>query len=156
MKIGWALRKCSSSHCPSFLRTCSLFSLGIILRSFDMRSIKRSKRDKIANSTRKSNFQVNKGILSKIRLAVCLFIWNFLFKHCNLVQKVWLRRASKKVASPPKLLTLLCLLVYLVSVKNINFKSSYNWFKIHIFRKLQPLTANYLAMFIVTSTTTYT
>ena len=153
MKIGWALRKCSSSHCPSFLRTCSLFSLGIILRSFDMRSIKRSKRDKIANSTRKSNFQVNKGILSKIRLAVCLFIWNFLFKHCNLVQKVWLRRASKKVASPPILLTLLCLLV---SVKNITFKSSYNWFKIDIHQQLQPLTANYLAMFKVISTTIYT
>ena len=35
-------------------------------------------------------------------------------------------------------------------------KASYNWFKIDILRQLQPLTANYLAMFIVTSTTIYT
>ena len=36
--------------------------------------------------------------------------------------------------------------------KNITFKSSYNWFKIDIHQQLQPLTANYLAMFKVTST----
>ena len=40
-----------------------------------------------------------------------------------------------------------------VSVKNITFNSSYNWFKIDILRQLRPLTAKYLAMFIVTSTT---
>ena len=44
----------------------------------------------------------------------------------------------------------------LVSVKNITFKSSYNWFKIDIHQQLQPLTANYLAMFKVTSSTIYT
>ena len=37
--------------------------------------------------------------------------------------------------------------------KNITFKSSYNWFKIDIHQQLRPLTANYLAMFKVTSTT---
>ena len=31
--------------------------------------------------------------------------------------------------------------------KNITFKSSYKWFKIDIHQQLQPLTANYLAMF---------
>ena len=36
------------------------------------------------------------------------------------------------------------------------FKSSYNWLKIDILRQLRPLTANYLAMFKVISTTTYT
>ena len=40
--------------------------------------------------------------------------------------------------------------------KNITFKSSYNWFKIHIHQQLRPLTANYLAMFKVISTTIYT
>ena len=40
--------------------------------------------------------------------------------------------------------------------KNITFKSSYNWFKIDIHQQLRPLTANYLAMFKVTSTTMYT
>ena len=39
---------------------------------------------------------------------------------------------------------------------NITFKSSYNWFKIDIHQQLRPLTANYLAMFKVTSTTIYT
>ena len=36
--------------------------------------------------------------------------------------------------------------------KNITFKSSYNWFRIDIHQQLRPLTANYLAMFKVTST----
>ena len=40
--------------------------------------------------------------------------------------------------------------------KNITFKSSYNWFKIDIHQQLGPLTANYLAMFKVISTTIYT
>ena len=40
--------------------------------------------------------------------------------------------------------------------KNITFKSSYNWFKFDIHQQLRPLTANYLAMFKVTSTTIYT
>ena len=40
-----------------------------------------------------------------------------------------------------------------ISVKNTTFKSSYNWFKIDIHQQLRPLTANYLAMFKVTSTT---
>ena len=40
--------------------------------------------------------------------------------------------------------------------KNITLKSSYNWFKIDIHQQLQPLTANYLAMFKVISTTIYT
>ena len=40
--------------------------------------------------------------------------------------------------------------------KNITFKSSYNWFKIDIHQQLRPLTANYLAMFKVISTTIYT
>ena len=40
--------------------------------------------------------------------------------------------------------------------KNITFKSSYNWFKIDIHQQVQPLTANYLAMFKVISTTIYT
>ena len=40
--------------------------------------------------------------------------------------------------------------------QNITFKSSYNWFKIDIHQQLRPLTANYLAMFKVTSTTIYT
>ena len=40
--------------------------------------------------------------------------------------------------------------------KNITFKSSYNWFKIDIHQQVRPLTANYLAMFKVISTTIYT
>ena len=40
--------------------------------------------------------------------------------------------------------------------KNITFKSSYNWFIIDIHQQLRPLTANYLAMFKVISTTIYT
>ena len=40
--------------------------------------------------------------------------------------------------------------------KNITFKFSYNWFKIDIQQQLRPLTANYLAMFKVISTTIYT
>ena len=40
--------------------------------------------------------------------------------------------------------------------KNITFKSSYNWFKIDIHQQLRPLTANYLAMFKVISSTIYT
>ena len=40
--------------------------------------------------------------------------------------------------------------------KNITFKYSYNWFKIDIHQQLRPLTANYLAMFKVISTTIYT
>ena len=46
-------------------------------------------------------------------------------------------------------------ILHLVSVKNITFKSSYNWFKIDIHQQLRPLTAYlaYLAMFKVTSTT---
>ena len=49
----------------------------------------------------------------------------------------------------------------LVSVKNITFKSSYDWFKIdnlRQLRQLRPLTANYLAMFFknVAPTTIYT
>ena len=40
--------------------------------------------------------------------------------------------------------------------KNITFKSSYKWFKIDIHQQLQPLTANYLVMFKVISTTKYT
>ena len=35
--------------------------------------------------------------------------------------------------------------------KNITFKSSYDWFNIDIHQQLRPLTANYLAMFKVTS-----
>ena len=46
-------------------------------------------------------------------------------------------------------------ILHLVSVKNITFKSSYNWFKIDIHQQLRPLTANYLAMFKITSTTIY-
>ena len=40
--------------------------------------------------------------------------------------------------------------------KNITLKSSYNWFKIDIHQQLRPLTANYLALFKVISTTIYT
>ena len=40
--------------------------------------------------------------------------------------------------------------------KNITFKFSYNWFKIDIHQQLRPLTANYLAMFKVISTTIFT
>ena len=47
-------------------------------------------------------------------------------------------------------------ILHLVSVRNIVFKSSYNWFKIDIHQQLRPLTANYLAMFKVISTTIYT
>ena len=47
-------------------------------------------------------------------------------------------------------------ILHLVSVKNITFKSSYNWLKIDIHQQLRPLTANYLAMFKVISTTIYT
>ena len=47
-------------------------------------------------------------------------------------------------------------ILHLISVKNITFKSSYNWFKIDIHQQLRPLTANYLAMFKVISTTIYT
>ena len=39
------------------------------------------------------------------------------------------------------------------TLQNITFKSSYNWFKIDIHQQLRPLTANYLAMFKVISTT---
>ena len=42
------------------------------------------------------------------------------------------------------------------TLQNITFKSSYNWFKIDIHQQLRPLTANYLAMFKVISTTIYT
>ena len=41
-------------------------------------------------------------------------------------------------------------------LRNVTFKSSYNWFKIDIHQQLRLLTANYLAMFKVTSTTIYT
>ena len=41
----------------------------------------------------------------------------------------------------------------ILQFKNITFKSSYNWFKIDIHQQLRPLTANYLAMFKVISTT---
>ena len=44
----------------------------------------------------------------------------------------------------------------IIHFKNITFKSSYNWFKIDIHRRLRPLTANYWAMFEVISTTIYT
>ena len=47
-------------------------------------------------------------------------------------------------------------ILHLVSVKNITFKSTYNSFKIDIHQQLRPLTANYLAMFKVISTTIYT
>ena len=53
-------------------------------------------------------------------------------------------------------LTYMKRIIPLVSVKNITFKSSYNWFKIDIHQQLRPLTANYLAMFKVISTTIYT
>ena len=36
-------------------------------------------------------------------------------------------------------------ILYLVSVKNITFKSSYNWFKIDILGLLRPLTAIFVA-----------
>ena len=42
------------------------------------------------------------------------------------------------------------------TLQNITFKSSYNWLKIDIHQQLRPLTANYLAMFKVISTTIYT
>ena len=45
-------------------------------------------------------------------------------------------------------------ILHLVPVKNITFKSSYNWFKIDIFRLVRLLTAIFTeyhsAMFIVT------
>ena len=44
----------------------------------------------------------------------------------------------------------------ILHLKDITFKSSYNWFKIDIHQQLRPLTANYLAMFKVISTTIYT
>ena len=44
----------------------------------------------------------------------------------------------------------------ILQFKNITFKSSYNWFKIDIHQQLRPLTANYLAMFKVISSTIYT
>ena len=47
-------------------------------------------------------------------------------------------------------------ILHLVPIKNIVVKSSFNWFKIDIHQQLRPLTANYLAMFKVTSTTIYT
>ena len=47
-------------------------------------------------------------------------------------------------------------ILHLVPMKNIVFKSSFNRFKIDIHQQLRPLTANYLAMFKVTSTTIYT
>ena len=47
-------------------------------------------------------------------------------------------------------------ILHLASVKNITFKSSCNWFKIDIHQQIQLLTANYLAMFKITSTTIYT
>ena len=50
-------------------------------------------------------------------------------------------------------LTYMKRILHLVSVKSITFKSSYNWFKIDIHQQLRPLTANYLAMFKVISTT---
>ena len=50
-------------------------------------------------------------------------------------------------------LTYMKQILHLVSVKNITFKSSSN---IDTLWQLRPLTANYLAMFIVTSTTIHT
>ena len=47
-------------------------------------------------------------------------------------------------------------ILHLVSLKNITFKSSSNWFKIDIHQQFRPLTANNLAMFKVISTTIYT
>ena len=47
-------------------------------------------------------------------------------------------------------------ILHMVPVKIIILKSSYNWFKIDIHQQLRPLTANYLAMFKVISTTIYT
>ena len=44
-------------------------------------------------------------------------------------------------------------ILHLVPIKNIVVKSSFNWFKIDIHQQLRPLTANYLAMFKVISTT---
>ena len=37
--------------------------------------------------------------------------------------------------------------------QDINFKSSFNWFRIDIHQQLRPLTANYLAMYKVISST---
>ena len=34
---------------------------------------------------------------------------------------------------------------WILHLKNITFKSSYNWYKIDIHQQLRPLTANYLA-----------
>ena len=45
---------------------------------------------------------------------------------------------------------------YWTRVRSYTFKSSYNRFKIDIHQQLQPLTANYLVMFKVISTTIYT
>ena len=42
-----------------------------------------------------------------------------------------------------------------ITLQKITFKSS-NWFKIDIHQQLRPLTANYLAMFKVISTSIYT
>ena len=51
-------------------------------------------------------------------------------------------------------LTYMKRILHLVSVKNITFKSSYNWFKIDIFR-LADRWLPYSALFRVTSTTIY-
>merc|ERR1711928_1066 len=42
------------------------------------------------------------------------------------------------------------------TLQKYHFKSSYSWFKIDIHQQVRPLTANYLAMFKVISTTIYT
>ena len=47
------------------------------------------------------------------------------------------------VARPSGGATYMKRILHLVSVKNITFKSSYNWFKIDIHQQLRPLTANY-------------
>ena len=52
-------------------------------------------------------------------------------------------------------LTYMKQILHLVSVKNITFRSSYIWFKIDMHQQLRPLTANYLAMFKVISSTIY-
>ena len=124
-----------------------------------------------------SNYRCNYGTLElqptincklQLEFKLCNFPTNYVMRLRFATVQLWnwnqLKRATcnfstMKLCNLPHFFSFAIDPTYMKRIlhfNNITFKSSYDWFKIDIHQQLWPLTANYLAMFKVISTTIYT
>ena len=129
-----------------------------------------------ANDVRKSfvhQIQQKSKMRKKLLISLLVRMWPTLGKYSKKRNGNFWWHLPLSAAPPPPLIAIIFIhflphffpfqlnltymkrILHSFSVKNINFKSSYNWFKIDILRLLWPPTAifSHIQLFMITSTT---